>query len=351
MGQVVRMAGIKDVATRAGVSISTVSYVMNGTRPIGKETREKVIQAASDLGYSPRTRREPSVTRHTRILAVSSPVHAYTNYSNYSKFFFGLAKRAKRYDHDLLLLMDESSNEEIRRIAQEGIVDGIFLLDVLIDDSRAEAAKSIGIPVVSIGYPENCGGIYSVDLDFSRMARDVANRANDLGYRRILFVGSSQNAYRNGSNFIVRFRSALERRADELGMTVIWRDFRGNVSRQWDESEALVTSTFINNASKVDAIICQADTPQIASLEGALARYDLNEIPIIATCSGGGITQLQRPLDEIPMDPSRVCARAVDLMMEILDGKRADYGHVELLPYEYRDRGTFGVPSHAAGHH
>lgn len=49
--------GIKDVAARAGVSISTVSYVMSGKRTISKETRDKVMQAAADLGYRPKSQK------------------------------------------------------------------------------------------------------------------------------------------------------------------------------------------------------------------------------------------------------------------------------------------------------
>lgn len=49
--------GIKDVAARAGVSISTVSYVMSGKRTISKETRDKVMQAAATWGIGPSRRR------------------------------------------------------------------------------------------------------------------------------------------------------------------------------------------------------------------------------------------------------------------------------------------------------
>lgn len=49
------MVGIKDVAALAGVSISTVSYVMTGKRPIGAKTRQRVLQAARDLGYLAKT--------------------------------------------------------------------------------------------------------------------------------------------------------------------------------------------------------------------------------------------------------------------------------------------------------
>lgn len=55
------MAGIKEVAALAGVSISTVSYVMTGKRPIGANTRRRVLQAARELGYLAKKRWSSSV--------------------------------------------------------------------------------------------------------------------------------------------------------------------------------------------------------------------------------------------------------------------------------------------------
>lgn len=111
------MTGIKDVAAKAHVSISTVSYVMSGKRSIGDGTKYAVLDAAKELGYRPR-KATPDVmafltgqpyTEHTgqggqspasgtrartKVLTLSSPVHEYTDYSNYAMFFFALASRA-----------------------------------------------------------------------------------------------------------------------------------------------------------------------------------------------------------------------------------------------------------------
>ena len=65
------MAGIKDVAARAGVSISTVSYVVSGKRRIGAETQARVRAAALELGYRPVIdATEPAFARGTHVLAV-----------------------------------------------------------------------------------------------------------------------------------------------------------------------------------------------------------------------------------------------------------------------------------------
>lgn len=134
------MAGIKDVAARAGVSISTVSYVVSGKRKIGAATQARVRAAALELGYRPVVdATEPASARGTHVLAVSSPLRPYTDVSNYAAFFFALAA-AKCHGYGILLLTHEAGDQELRRVADRGMADGVFLLDVLLSDSRADMA-------------------------------------------------------------------------------------------------------------------------------------------------------------------------------------------------------------------
>lgn len=359
--------GIKDVAARAGVSISTVSYVMSGKRTISKETRDKVMQAAADLGYrskSQKTRgaddrrlndtvvgdrstgtaadvsRTGWLTRpRTKVLAVSSPVHSYTDYSNYAQFFFGLATSARQRGYDLMLLMHESGGAEMRRVANNNMADGILLLDVLMDDSRAEVAKSIDLPVVSVGYPENCGSVYCVDLDFARMAREVVERAYELGHRHLLFVGANASAYRAGSNFLVRFRDALLERAKVLGMSVV---SKCAAIGDLHEAGRILDDSFAEDP-KISFIVGQTSAAQIGNMQTVLRHMGKSipaDISMFAAGTCGGVMQLPQPVDEIPLSPASVCLRAIDLMLEVIEGEHNGSGYVELLPYEYQARGT-----------
>ena len=134
------MAGIKDVAARAGVSISTVSYVVSGKRKIGAATQARVRAAALELGYRPVVdATEPASARGMHVLAVSSPLRPYPDVSNHAAFFFALAA-ANRHGYDILLLTHEAGDQELRRVADRGMADGVFLLDVLLSDSRADMA-------------------------------------------------------------------------------------------------------------------------------------------------------------------------------------------------------------------
>ncbi len=149
------MAGIKDVAALAGVSISTVSYVMTGKRPIGANTRRRVLQAARELGYLAKNGGPAPLSGETHFVALSSPVHDSTSYTNYCAYFLNFLKAARQLGYETLLLTEETGDEQLRSIIDTGMVDGVALMDVTMNDPRIELAQLSSIPLISIGHPMN----------------------------------------------------------------------------------------------------------------------------------------------------------------------------------------------------
>lgn len=329
------MAGIKDVAAKAGVSISTVSYVVSGKRKIGEETRKRVRQAALELGYRPVIEAtEPADATH--VLAVSSPLRPYTDVANYAAFFFALATASKRHGYDILLLMHEAGDRELKRVAEQHMADGVFLLDVLLSDSRADMAGAIDIPVVSIGYTNDTSNVYTVDMDFARMGREAMEKAHVLGHRHVMLYCPDRRAFLDGSNFLVRFLDAAMQRGEELGMDVVRKFASG---RSADDVNLAVDEAFGEDPD-ITAIICEENAAQMGLLMTALGHRGLRvpqDVSVMAACANGSSARLA---DELPMNPNAVCERAVDVMMEVLRGERHDVGYVELLPSEYCARGT-----------
>ena len=73
------MATINDVARAAGVSPSTVSYVLSGRRPISAQTRERVQAAIAELGFHPHAGARALASRRTNVLALVVPLYRYCN--------------------------------------------------------------------------------------------------------------------------------------------------------------------------------------------------------------------------------------------------------------------------------
>lgn len=326
------MAGIKDVAAKAGVSISTVSYVVSGKRKITPQTMDRVRQAALELDYRPVL--DAMRERGTRVLAVSSPVRPYTDLSNYASFFFALAGSARKYGYDLLLLMHEAGDSEMLRVSQHHMVDGIFLLDLLLGDTRTETAAALDIPVVSIGVSNETANVYSVDMDFEGMGRDAVNKAYMLGHRHVLMVCPSRSAFLDGSNFLVRFHDAAQERGEELGVALTQGFLTG---KSLDDATLMLDEAFAAD-SQISAVFCLDSTSNVMlALNGRGARVP-EDISVLAICTSGA--NVLCAVDEMPLLPNVVCARAMEIMMRALEGSRADMGHVELIAGEYRARGT-----------
>ncbi|MCX4991706.1 MULTISPECIES: LacI family DNA-binding transcriptional regulator [unclassified Streptomyces] len=121
------MATMVDVARRAGVSIATVSHVLNGTRPVLPQTRQAVLDAIDELGYTPNTLARSLVTSRTRSigLAVSAISNPY-----FTEILQGVEAGALEHGYGLLIADPHDDPEHERKVAQllhERRVDGMII--------------------------------------------------------------------------------------------------------------------------------------------------------------------------------------------------------------------------------
>ncbi|MFG3171873.1 LacI family DNA-binding transcriptional regulator [Streptomyces sp. NPDC048200] len=121
------MATMVDVARRAGVSIATVSHVLNDTRPVLPRTRQAVLDAIDELGYTPNTLARSLVTSRTRSigLAVSAISNPY-----FTEILQGVEARALEGGYTLLIADPHDDPEHERKIVQllhERRVDGMII--------------------------------------------------------------------------------------------------------------------------------------------------------------------------------------------------------------------------------
>jgi LacI family transcriptional regulator len=121
------MATMADVARSAGVSVATVSHVLNGTRPVLPHTRQAVLDAMDELGYTPNTLARSLVTSRTRSigLAVSAISNPY-----FTEILQGVEAGALEHGYSLLIADPHDDPEHERRVVQllhERRVDGMIV--------------------------------------------------------------------------------------------------------------------------------------------------------------------------------------------------------------------------------
>ena len=170
------MPTMHDVARRAKVSISTVSYAINGTRPISEETRQRIFAAMEELGYQPHALARGLASKRSRILALLFPTSERGMGSTDLEFIIGAADTARELGYNLVLWTSEINDEvELRQLLQQGLVDGVVLMEVHLHDTRIDYLRAVDFPFSIIGRCADLTGIAYADIDFEQTVRRRRN--------------------------------------------------------------------------------------------------------------------------------------------------------------------------------
>lgn len=190
-----RVAGIADVARAAGVSKSTASRALTGAGYVSDETRAKVQQAATQLGYVPTTSAVSLVTGRTQTIGVVVPT--------LDRWFFAQvlegiqdALLERRYD---LALYGAPPESDARRDMFETFLarkrfDGLIAVGIEPSAHELERLVAFGKPVVSVGGYDV--GTNAVSIDDRAAGRIATEHLVGLGHRAITFVGGDPDGRR-----------------------------------------------------------------------------------------------------------------------------------------------------------
>jgi DNA-binding LacI/PurR family transcriptional regulator len=183
------MTTIKDVARRAGVSIATVSYVLNGTGAVSEPTRQKVLRAVEQLGYRPSVIAQGLQARASRMIGYSwQPMPPDQFNPILEKFLHGMAEAAARHGYHVLAFPSTSPSDEVapyREMVETGRVDGFVLSNTNLDDPRIQYLLDADFPFVAFGR-SNAGLAFPwVDVDGVDGVEQAVRHLVELGHRRI----------------------------------------------------------------------------------------------------------------------------------------------------------------------
>ncbi len=174
---------IQDIAREAGVSVATVSYVLNQKGKIGSETRERVIEVAERLHYRPNPAGRSLATKRSKAIGLIAPKGKGVVDPFFSLVAAGITEESTRLGYHIILVPGEISGEEVVSDFLNALVDGVFLLEVEQDDPRIRMLKSAQVPVTLLGRTEIPIGW--VDVDNYRGGWMATSHLLELGHRRI----------------------------------------------------------------------------------------------------------------------------------------------------------------------
>jgi DNA-binding LacI/PurR family transcriptional regulator len=259
---------INDVARRAGVSKGAVSFAFNNRPGISNETRERILAAARELGWSPSSRaRALSVSRSLAVaLVMARPPETLRADPFFPSFIAGLESELSRAGYALLLQIvpeHESEHETYRRLASEGRVDGVFVTDLYVDDPRPALLAELALPAVVVGPALGEGFWPAVGVDDAPGIAAAVEHLIELGHTRIAHVAGPA-AMVHGASRRAAWSSTLQAAGLAPGPCVE-TDFSA-------EEGAAATRELLDLAQPPTAIVYANDLMAIAGLAVAVAR-------------------------------------------------------------------------------
>ncbi|MEW2261496.1 LacI family DNA-binding transcriptional regulator [Streptomyces sp. NPDC047853] len=188
------MATMTDVARSAGVSVATVSHVLNDTRPVRPHTRQAVLDAIEELGYTPNTLARSLVTSRTRSigLAVSAISNPY-----FTEILQGVEAAALEHGYSLLIADPHDDPAHERKVAQllhERRVDGMIVAPSADPRDLLSYLGRHRVPGVFldriVGIPEGTGAALfdQVCAESAEPTTRLVTHLAGLGHRRIGLV-------------------------------------------------------------------------------------------------------------------------------------------------------------------
>ncbi|TLQ47435.1 LacI family DNA-binding transcriptional regulator [Streptomyces marianii] len=262
-----RRPTMKDIARRAGVSESAVSFALNDRPGVSEITRDRVRRVAEQLGWRPSTaaRALSGEGAATVGLVIARPAGTLGVDSFFLQLVSGIQEVLSERHLGLLFQVVEDVDAECavyRRWWAEHRVDGVLVVDPRTDDPRPALLDELGLPAVVIGGAPEEGGpaLSTVWADDTGAMASVVDRLHALGHRRIVHIAGLP-----GLAHTERRIRSLRAEAARLGLTEV-----RSVTTDYSDAEgAAVTRGVLSDDAPPTALVYDNDVLAVAGVAAA----------------------------------------------------------------------------------
>ncbi|MBI0579844.1 LacI family DNA-binding transcriptional regulator [Neobacillus cucumis] len=237
------MVSIKDIAKKAGVSISTVSYALNGNPKVTEETASKILAIANELNYIPNAAARSLKKQETKIIGVFL-----TNYGGafYGQLLQGMQEALSQEGYELIVC----SGRESHRFLPERMIDGAIILDVTFSNEELITYANRGHKLVVMDRELDHPNINQVLLDNKAGATLAIDYLVEKGYQKLYVVTGPNSSY-DSNQRLQAARQAVKRYGH-----IQYTEIEGNFNKPSGERAA---EQIVNEYTEPAAVFCLND--------------------------------------------------------------------------------------------
>lgn len=324
---------IYDVAREAGVSMATVSRVVNGNPNVKPTTRKKVLEVIDRLDYRPNAVARGLASKKTTTVGVIIPDVSNLYFSSLAR---GIDDIATMYKYNIILANSDKNEEKEVQVLNTLLakqVDGvIFMGNKITEELRAEFSRS-RTPVVLAGTVDPDAQVGSVNIDYEKATEEATDMLINNGHKKVAFISESHEEPINGIYRLDGYKRALENASLPYEEDLV-------VQSEYTYKVGEAVYEQLVNAEATAAVVAD-DELALGVLNAALDRgVSVPDEFEIITSNNSKLTAMSRPrLTTIEQPLYDIGAVAMRLLTKLMNKEDVDEKTIT-LPYTITPKGT-----------
>ena len=324
---------IKDVAKLAGVSISTVSRVINDSKPVTDEVKQRVLDVIKETGYVPNPLARSLVTKKSNLLGVIVPE---MSDSFVSEVVNGIECVAKMYGYDILLANTYSEkDQELKSIEllKAKQVEGIVMISWTLDEEHVQLINNSSIPAAYISKTAQKFDVYTVCTNNEDATYNMTKYLIDKGHKEIALIMTSEADTILESERRTGYERALTESNISINPDIIKygnTDYNSGYKAMMD---------LLDKNIKPDAVFVTGDEAAIGAINAIFDKgYKVPEDISVAGYNNSKLSKIYRPkLTTVGQPLYDMGAVAMRMVIKIINGDALEEKKF-VLPYEIVER-------------
>lgn len=334
-------ATIRDVAKAAGVSIATVSKVFNGYSDINHDTKEKILEVAKQLDYTPNmaartlsSKKQQTIAlilnelnfnrKSTMPMEVLNGVYTFTEQSDYEFVFYGTST-------------EKQQDKTFHQFCNEHNITGAVIQGLKMSDPYYEEIQETRLPTVLIDIVMENANVGTVSIDNEAAAFEAVSYLISKNHEKIGMINGSRDA-----NVSILREAGYRRALEEQGIVI--NEAYIQYANFEEDIAFLITKNLLSNHKEITALFCASDVMAIGAMRAVkdMGLQVSEDISIVGFDDIILSSYVSPALTSVAQDMEKIGFEAAKLLTEIINHDLKNNDNHRMVPHEMKYRESVG---------